>query len=142
MKVLSLLLGVLFGFILVRAGATSYDLITNMFLFKNLHLMFVILSAIVVAFIGLTVIRKFNVKTIDGKEIKITPKGKHIGNIIGGLIFGAGWAVTGSCPGTILGQLGEGKLAALFSFTGMILGTYLYGVMYPRLEKMMKSDKK
>ncbi|HPZ09351.1 MAG TPA: YeeE/YedE thiosulfate transporter family protein [Candidatus Eremiobacteraeota bacterium] len=141
MNILNLFFGILFGFILSRVGATQYDFIANMFLLKNLHLMGVIGSGIIAGAIGIQIIKRAHLKTITGEEIKITPKDRHWGNVIGGLIFGLGWGVTGSCPGTILTQLGEGKLAALFTLAGMILGTYLFGIFYPKLENFVTPKK-
>ncbi|MEQ8168647.1 MAG: DUF6691 family protein [Candidatus Eremiobacterota bacterium] len=142
MTILNLFFGILFGFILSRVGATQYDLIANMFLLKNLHLMGVIGGGVVVGAIGIQIIKRAHLKTITGEEIKISPKDRHWGNVIGGLIFGIGWGITGSCPGTILTQLGEGKLAALFTLAGMILGTYLFGLLYPKLEHLATAAKK
>jgi uncharacterized membrane protein YedE/YeeE len=142
MMILNLFFGILFGFILSRVGATHYDLIANMFLLKNLHLMGVIGVGVVVGAIVIQIIKRAKLKTITGEEIKISPKDRHWGNVIGGLIFGLGWGITGSCPGTILTQIGEGKLAALFTLTGMILGTYLFGILYPKLEKLATTGKK
>ncbi len=137
MMILNLFFGILFGFFLSRVGATDYKKIEEMFLLKDLHLMFVIGSAIVVGIIGIQIIKRLKLKTITGKEIEMKPKDRHMGNIIGGLVFGIGWALTGSCPGTIITQLGEGKLAALFTFLGLVAGTYLFGVFYPKLGKCL-----
>ena len=141
--ILNLIFGMIFGFILSRVGATDYSKIINMFLLKDLHLMFVIGSAIIVGIIGMQILKRTRLKTITGKEIVMKPKDRHWGNIIGGLIFGVGWAITGSCPGTIITQIGEGKLAALLSFLGIMVGTYLFGVLYPKLQSCQVSlDKK
>lgn len=114
------LFGLLFGFILQRVGATDYDAIAEMFLLSNLHLAGVIGVAVVVAGAGLAFIR-----SRQGTPA-ITPKARKPGNLVGGLIFGAGWALTGTCPGTGLAQLGEGKLMAIFTVAGIFLGTILY----------------
>ncbi|MDQ7825334.1 MAG: YeeE/YedE thiosulfate transporter family protein [Candidatus Eremiobacteraeota bacterium] len=142
MNVITLLSGVLFGFILSRVGATSYNYIQKMFLLIDLHLMGVIGLAVVVGALGIQVIKRTRMKAIDGKEIQVQPKEGHRGIIAGGLIFGVGWALTGSCPGTILSQIGEGKLAALFTFAGMLAGTYLFGVLSPRLARLMEPVQK
>ena len=141
-NLITLLSGVLFGFILSRVGATSYNYIQKMFLLENLHLMGVIGFAVVVGALGIQVIKRTRMKTIDGREIEVQPKPGHRGIIAGGLIFGVGWAFTGSCPGTILSQIGEGKLAALFTFAGMLAGTYLFGVLSPRLARLTEPSQK
>ena len=121
-----LLLGTLFGFILSRVGATEYDAIANMFLLRDLHLMGVIGGAVVVAGVGLRLLKKKQIACADGCSIVIKEKNRKPGNIVGGVIFGVGWALTGTCPGTGLAQLGEGKLMAFFTVVGMFLGAALY----------------
>jgi len=136
--------GVLFGFILSRVGATSYDLIMRMFLFTNLHLMGVIGMAVLVAMAGIQLIRRLGLKTIQGGEIEIKEKSRNRGNIVGGLLFGVGWALSGSCPGTVLSQIGEGKLDALFTCAGLVAGTYLFGALQPKIAPFLlkESEKK
>jgi len=141
MMLVYLISGAFFGFILSRVGATSYDYIMRMFLFKDLHLMGVIGGAVAVAMVGIQIIKRFRLKTLGGNTIEIKPKEGSRGNIIGGLLFGVGWALSGSCPGTVLSQLGEGKLAALFTFAGMVTGTYLFGVLQPRIAALISGKR-
>ena len=65
-------------------------------------------------------------KDVKGKEIKIIRKPLNKYTIIGGILFGIGWAVSGACPGTVLAQIGEGKVLGLVTFFGMLVGTYIY----------------
>lgn len=120
------LFGLLFGFILSRAGATNPDAIAQMFLLQDFHLMIVISVAIIIAGVGLAIFRQSGLKSCEGKPLQISPKPRNAGNIWGGLLFGVGWALTGACPGTALSMLGEGKLIALFTLVGIFLGTALY----------------
>ena len=115
------LFGLLFGFVLSRSGATSYDRITGMFLLSDLHIMGVIGVAVATAGIGLAWQRHRR-----GGVALIQPKPKRPGSGYGAAIFGAGWALTGTCPGTGFAQIGEGKLLALFTVGGMLLGAALY----------------
>jgi len=110
------LFGGLFGFVLSRSGASDYDRIVDMFLLRDPHVAGVIVVAIALAWLGFTAWRPAWVKV----------KPKQAGNLWGGLLFGVGWALTGSCPGTALAQLGEGKLTALATIVGIVLGTALY----------------
>ncbi len=141
MMIVFLLAGVIFGFILSRVGATSYDLIMRMFLFTDLHLMGVIGLAVLVAMAGILLIRRLGLKTISGGEIEIKEKEGNRGNMAGGLLFGAGWALSGSCPGTVLSQIGEGKLDALFTFAGLVAGTYLFGALHPKLAPFLQKGR-
>ncbi len=122
------LFGALFGFVLSRAQVTDYDTIGGMFRFTDLHLVGVIGSAIATAAAGLWVLRRSGGQTVTGHPIEMRRKSWHAGAVWGGLVLGAGWGLTGACPGTSLVQAGEGKLVALFTVTGILFGTYLYGV--------------
>lgn len=121
-----LLFGMLFGFILSRVGATDFDAIQSMFTLQSGHIAGVIGVAIVVAGVGLWWLRRQGVACPVGCPITVAPKSRKAGNIVGSIIFGAGWALTGTCPGTALAQLGEGRVMALFTIVGIVLGTALY----------------
>ncbi len=123
--------GLLFGFFLTRAGATDGDAIVGMFLLDDLHLAGVMGVAIGVAAVGLRVLRR------AGLVEAVAPKPMKPGLVVGGLLFGAGWALTGTCPGTGLAQLGEGRLLALFTVGGMLLGTALYGRLGAGIERRL-----
>jgi uncharacterized membrane protein YedE/YeeE len=118
--------GLLFGFILSKSGATSHTAIAEMFLFHDLHLMFVIGVAILAAGVGFATMRRLGASSYNGDKLQLSIKPRSSGNWWGGLLFGAGWALTGSCPGTALAQLGEGKFVALFTLLGIFLGTEIY----------------
>lgn len=133
----TLVFGLLFGFLLSRVGATDFDAIAGMFLFDDLHLVGVIGLAMVVAGLGLAVIERRGVQDADGAPMQIARKPMKPGLIVGGLIFGIGWALTGTCPGTALSQLGEGKLTAVFTITGIVAGTGLYQRFGPLLEERL-----
>ena len=122
-----ILFGVLFGFVLSRGRVTDYDTIAAMFRLGEFHLFGVIGSAIATAALGLWLLRRAGGHTLSGRPIEVRPKPRQHGAIWGGLIFGAGWALSGACPGTSLVQAGERKRVALFTVAGILAGTYLYG---------------
>ena len=93
----------------------------------------VIISAIVTGALSLWVIRKFNLKTIQGEPVVVKSKPYQKGVIYGGVLFGFGWAITGACPGPIYAQLGAGEWLALLPFVGALLGSYVYALARPRL---------
>lgn len=127
---LALLMGVLFGFLMSHAGATTYDYHAKMFLLIDLQLMEVIGAAVVVAMIGVWLLKKFHIRAVTtGEEVDFVKKPYQKGLIAGALLFGIGWAMTASCPGTVPAMLGEGKLGALFVLAGLLLGTMAYGVL-------------
>ena len=108
-----LALGILFGFILIKGEVISWFRIQEMFRFQSFHMYGVICSAIVVGMISILIIKKFKIKTFSGEEIKIDPKEFTKGNVIGGLLFGLGWAMTGACPGPLYALIGSGSLIVI-----------------------------
>lgn len=131
-----LLPGIIFGFLLSKADFSNYDLFMDMFLFKNLKLLWTMFIAIGVAMASMALIKQFSPRSLTGEPIKIQTKPLNRGTVIGGLLFGVGWGVSGACPGTVLAQLGEGKALALFTFLGILSGTYLFALFYPQLKKL------
>jgi len=128
-----LLLGIAFGFILVKAEVISWFRIQEMFHFQSFHMYGVMCSAIAVGMTSLFIIKKFNIKTFSGQEIKISPKEFSKGNIFGGLMFGLGWALTGACPGPIFALFGSGIPVFGVVLLSAILGTYTYGILRDKL---------
>ncbi len=123
----TLVFGMVFGYILSNAGATDYDVIANMFLLRDFHLMGVMGIAILLAGLGMFWIRRLrDPRALSGAAVVIEPKPRTRGNLWGGLLFGVGWGLTGTCPGTVLAQVGEGKIMALFTLTGIVAGTQMY----------------
>jgi len=121
------LFGAFFGFVLSRGRVSDYDTIAGMFRLTDLHLFGVIGAAIGTAAVGLWLIRRGGNRTIAGDAVEVRRKSWQPGVFWGGLVLGAGWALSGACPGTSLVQMGEGKLLALFTVAGIVLGTYAFG---------------
>ncbi len=130
-----LLFGALFGFALSRARVTDYDAMAAMFRLADVHVVGVIGSAIATAAVGLWLLRRAGSRSVFGRPIEIGPKPWHSGAVWGGLLLGAGWGLSGACPGTSLVQVGEGKLVALFTVAGVLAGTYLYGWLRSRVDR-------
>ncbi len=118
--------GTLFGFALSRTGASDYDLIMGMFIGYDYTLVGVIGTAIITGAVGMQILKKFKHPVINGEPLKINAKQLGRWSLLGAGIFGFGWGISGACPGTVLAQLGEGKIYGFFTFLGMIFGTYLY----------------
>ena len=78
-------------------------------------------------------IKKFNIKTINGERIVLPDYKFHKGQVFGGLLFGFGWAITGACPGPLFAQLGTGITVVLVTILSAIAGTWVYGWMRERL---------
>jgi uncharacterized membrane protein YedE/YeeE len=90
-------------------------------------------SAIAVGVISVLIIKKFNIKTIYGEPITISPKKFNKGQIYGGFIFGFGWAITGACPGPLYALIGSGATVIILTLLSAIAGTWVYGYFREKL---------
>lgn len=128
-----LIAGIFFGIILVKAEVISWFRIQEMFRLQSFHMYGVIGSAVAVGVLSVWLIRKFNIKTIYGEPIEFVTRKLNKGNIIGGLLFGFGWAITGACPGPLFAQVGTGATATVVTLFSAIAGTWFYGRFRDRL---------
>ncbi|WP_298708987.1 DUF6691 family protein [Chitinophaga sp.] len=128
-----LIAGMLFGIILVKAEVISWFRIQEMFRLESFHMYGVIGSAIVTAMLGVMLIKKMGWRSMNGEEIVIRKKPFNLGNIIGGLIFGLGWAITGACPGPLFAQIGSGFTVVIVTLISATAGTWVYGLLKDRL---------
>jgi uncharacterized membrane protein YedE/YeeE len=124
MQTRTVILGVVFGFVLSRAGATDYDAIRGMFRLTDLHLMGVIGTAVALLAVAFALARKAGWKAVTGEPVTLATKPMVKGLVAGSLLFGVGWGITGTCPGTALAQIGEGRVAGLATFVGILVGAY------------------
>lgn len=130
---IALLIGVYFGILLVKSEVASWFRIHKMFLFEEAHMYLILASAVLVGIVSVALIKRLQLKSVGGEEIEIKEKKFQKGTIVGGILFGMGWAITGACPGPIYAQLGSGEHLALISFAGAFVGAYLYALVRPRL---------
>ena len=129
-----LLVGFLFGIVLTKSEAVSWYRIYEMFQFQSFHMYGIISVAIATGLIGLQIIKRNNIKDIEGKPIVIADKEKGSFRYwIGGLIFGLGWAMVGACPGPIFILIGAGFWSVILILIGAMFGTFLYGLFRNKL---------
>ncbi|GHE34053.1 DUF6691 family protein [Sphingobacterium griseoflavum] len=128
-----LIVGIMFGIVFVKAEVISWFRIQEMFRLQSFHMYGIIGSAIMTAMISVFLIKKFQIKTLDGEPIKISPKKFNKGQIYGGLIFGLGWAMTGACPGPLFAQIGTGATVIVVTLCSAIAGTWVYGRLREKL---------
>jgi len=122
-----LLIGILFGIILSKAEVISWYRIYEMFKFQSFHMYGVIGSAVAVGVVLVYLFKKGLIKTYLGNQIVIEPKKKGLArNLVGGTIFGLGWALAGACPGPMFILLGRGVAAIVIVIIGGLLGALLY----------------
>jgi uncharacterized membrane protein YedE/YeeE len=125
--------GVLFGLVLVKAEIISWYRIQEMFRFQSFHMYGVIGSAVITGVISVQIIKRLKLKTIQGEPVVFSKRHFQWGNLIGGTIFGFGWALTGACPGPLYAQIGSGNIAVIVTLISAIAGTWVYGVLQPKL---------
>ena len=125
---LGLVTGLLFGALLQQGRVLRYEKQVGAMLFQDMTILKFMLSAIIMGMIGINLLVSLGVVSLS---VKATAMGA---NLIGGLLFGVGWAVVGFCPGTAVGAVGEGRWHALFAIFGMLVGAALYAEVYPALK--------
>ncbi len=128
-----LIMGMVFGIILVKSEVISWYRIQEMFRLQSFHMYGVIGSAVVTGILSVWFIKKFNIKTIHGEEIQLPKKTFNKGQIYGGLIFGFGWAITGACPGPLFALIGSGFSVIIVTLLSAIAGTWTYGYFREKL---------
>ncbi|MBL7847016.1 MAG: YeeE/YedE family protein [Cyclobacteriaceae bacterium] len=128
-----LLLGSFFGIILTKAEIISWYRMQEMFRLQSFHMYGLIGSAVVVGITSVWLIKKFQIKTVYGEVVVFTRRTFSWGQVIGGTLFGCGWAITGACPGPLFAQLGSGFLAVSVTILSAIAGTWVYGRFSHRL---------
>ena len=127
------IVGIIFGIVFVKAEVISWFRIQEMFRLQSFHMYGVIGTAVVVGMISVALIKKFKIKTIYGESIEFHPKKFNKGQIIGGITFGLGWALTGACPGPLFAQVGTGALVVFVVILSAVAGTWVYGYFRERL---------
>ncbi len=133
-NLLYILLGILFGMAMYKAEAASWFRIYEMFTFKSFHMYGFIGTALVIGIAGIQWIKRKQAKDVDGKRIVIEEKSKSITrNLVGGALFGLGWALVGACPGPLFVLLGAGVFSIAIVIVFALLGTYIYGLIRHRL---------
>lgn len=127
-QMLGLVTGVVFGFLLQKGRVLRFEKQVGAMLLKDMTILKFMLSAILVGMVGIALLTQAGIITSSHKPMNLGAV------VVGGALFGLGWAVMGYCPGTSVGALGEGRWHALFALVGMIAGAALYAELYPLLK--------
>jgi hypothetical protein len=116
--------GLVFGFSLSRMGFSSWDEVHHMFLLSDFRLILSFASAVgalaLIFFLG------------GGRLRDTTPRRIHPGTLVGGALFGVGWALSGACPAIAWVQLGEGQMGASLTLLGVVFGNWAYAIVHER----------
>lgn len=126
--------GLLFGYFLSKSQATDFDAMEDMLRGHSVQLWGVIGMAIFIVALGLFIFQWIPKPTLSGKDLDWKPMKLRPERILGALVFGVGWALSGACPGTALTQIGEGKLMAFVTVAGILTGVWLYR-KFPQVEE-------
>lgn len=133
-NLLYIFIGIFFGIILIKSEAASWFRIYEMFQFQAFHMYGIIGSAVGLGVISVLILKRFNVKTNSGNTIIFSNKEKSFSRyLIGGILFGFGWALAGACPGPMFTLLGAGFFPILIVIVGALLGTWVYGIAKNKL---------
>lgn len=129
-----LAVGVFFGIVMYKSEAASWFRIYEMFQFGSFHMYGIIGSALVLGIIGVQLIKRKKIKPLGNQEMQLKPKKRSVARyLIGGIIFGLGWALAGACPGPMYVLVGAGFYAMLVVIGGALLGTFVYGLLKDKL---------
>jgi len=115
------LYGLLFGFVLSRVGFSSFDEVHAMFVFSDFRLFLAFAVGVALSMMGFLAVTRLK---------GMPPRPFHPGTIIGGILFGIGWATTGACPSIVLVQIGEGQIVAISTLVGILAGAAIYGPVH------------
>ena len=124
--------GFMFGFLLQKGGVGTYHILIGQLLFQDWTVLKIMLTAIVVGMVGIFTLHYFAMVNLHTKPTKLAP------NIVGGLLFGVGFALIGYCPGTAAAAVGQGSWDALFGMAGLVAGSWLYAEMSGTLKKTIE----
>ena len=126
--------GIVFGIVMIKSEAASWFRIFEMFYFQSFHMYGIIGSAIITGVLGNLVIKKLKIKDFNNNQIQYNNKENTIKRyIVGGSIFGLGWALVGACPGPMFVLLGAGFYSVLIIILSAVLGTFIYGLLKDKL---------
>ncbi|WP_435578928.1 DUF6691 family protein [Gilvibacter sp.] len=129
-----LAVGVLLGITLFKSEAASWFRIYEMFQFDSFHMYGIIGTAVGLGVLVVQLIKRKKLKGFNGAQIQINPKeNRRYSYLLGGILFGLGWALAGACPGPMFTLLGSGYLSMLVVIASGLLGTFVYGLIRENL---------
>lgn len=129
-----ILVGLVFGVVMAKSEAISWYRIQEMFRFQSFHMYGIMGTAVSLGALAVFLIKKYKIKDTKGNTITFQDKSKTWPRyLIGGSIFGLGWALTGACPGPMFVNIGYGYWPMILVVIGALAGTYLYGIFKNKL---------
>ena len=133
-RVAFLVVGILFGIVMFKSEAISWYRIQEMFLFKSFHMYGIIGTTVLIGVIMHQILKRNNIKGFNKESLQFPDKPlTYKASIIGGTIFGLGWAITGACPGPIYVLIGAGNWAFIIVLISALIGAIFYGILKSKL---------
>ncbi|WP_179320931.1 DUF6691 family protein [Winogradskyella helgolandensis] len=128
------IVGIFFGIVLVKSEAVSWYRIFEMFKFQSFHMYGIIGTAVITGILLLRLSKTKNIQTTEGSDLRVPLKERGFTRyILGGTIFGLGWALSGACPGPMYILIGTGAFSIIVVIVAALLGTYAYGLLKDKL---------
>ena len=135
-NLLIILAGTAFGIVMVKSEAVSWFRIYEMFRFESFHMYGIIGCAVVTGLLSVLIMKKLGAKNLEGKKISFKPIAPMFKSaLVGGIIFGLGWAMTGACPGPLFVNVGAGYPVMLIVIAFAILGAFVHGLIAHKLPR-------
>jgi uncharacterized membrane protein YedE/YeeE len=129
-----LFVGILFGIVMTKSEAISWYRIQEMFRFQSFHMYGIIMTAVGIGLVMTQAIKRMKMRSTEGTQIIFMPKKMSVARyLLGGIIFGLGWALTGACPGPMYTLLGNGFTVILVVIASALVGTFTYGMLRAKL---------
>jgi uncharacterized membrane protein YedE/YeeE len=119
--------GILFGFGLAYSGMAKQEIVLSFLKLKDLGLLFVMAGAAILDFIAINIVPRFVKKPVMNGEFKPRTRILNRNTILGAIIFGVGWGISGQCPGSAIASLGIGNIPVLIGIAAMFMGAYVMG---------------
>ena len=131
-----LLVGIFFGILIAKSEAFSWYRIQEMFRFQSFHMYGIIGSAVVVGALIVAIVKKYHIRNLEGTIIEFQDKPNfYRSRLVGGIIFGLGWAMTGACPGPLFVNVGAGYPVMMVIIGFAVLGAFVHGLIAHKLPK-------
>lgn len=124
--------GLAFGFLLQEGGVAKYNVLVGQLLLQDFTVVKIMLTGIVVGMVGIFTLNRFAKVNLHLQPTRLGAQA------IGGLVFGAGFALIAYCPGTGAAALGQGSWDVVFGMAGLIAGSYLYAELSGWLKKSVE----
>lgn len=119
--------GLFFGFGLAFGGMSKPEIVLNFLQLRDYGLIVLMGAATSLTFVAIKIVPRFMEKPMIGEEFKPRTRVFNRNTLIGAIIFGVGWGISGQCPGSALSSLGIGNFPVLLGIAGMFLGAYVMG---------------